>query len=678
MSLVARSGFASLLVLAACGSPPPGPATPTPPPPDLKPSVAKEPPVDTSPIPEPNNLVVLARVNKPDAIVKTVAGWTHLPLPGGKELVRQINETLSDVIDLNQPLDAAVAVTLSRHGVDPQFAFSLGVKSFDEAKSVIVQRYKADSVTNGGLKIHGLLERGGHERGRRAEQEQDDDDDDRELCVLAHAANNGAKLVCGPSAAVDALTPYMSRTMPRETWKSDVHIEVRPDPVRTPLSEMRGALPMLARSMTGSHSAAVRELIDSGVGEAIDIVDDAQKITVDATIADSGVTATSRFDFQGKKSVFARALTDTSRAEPAPPAFWHLPGDTDTAAFMRGSDPKLYDHMREILANLLTEGMDAAQLPPTEKKAVHDLVADKMLRLFTNGGTGIYAKGFDAAALDKALKARAALKEDDFAGQTASKRAIGEQVIGWHLYQVSEPVAKVGPILKDWSALWNRPAFTKWMADSTHTQAKEMPKMRIAPLPAGVTLPKDTVHLEVSVPVDDAQPQPAWAPPPPPPPGGRGQPPKSPAPPKAQKPIPQKPVLVHVFAVPDGSATWLAIGLDGKLVGTKVASALATAPDANTLGKTAQGVELLKEPKINGGGLVTLRGLMVITAMDSWREHTPYETLAGLPGKGALPIVFTGKAEGPSGNAKAGSSVGQLTVSRQVIEDIVKFAFSQR
>jgi hypothetical protein len=588
--------------------------------------------------------------------------------------VRQVNETLADVIDLSQPLDAAVAVTISRHGVEPLFAFSVGVTSFDEAKARVTARYKADPVTNGGLKIHGLLDSPRNGRGHRAEvEDNDDDDDDREVCVLAHAAV-GAKLVCGPAAAVDTLTPYLARTMARETWKSDLHVEMRPEPVRTPLSEMRGALPMLARSMTGSSSQAVRELVDASVGEAMDIVEDAQKLTVDATIDDSGVNATSRFEFRGNKSVFARALTDTSRAEPAPAAFWHLPGDTDTALFMRGSDPKLYDHPREILANLLTEGMDSAQVPPTEKKAVHDLVADKMLRLFTNGGTGIYAKGFDQAALDKALKARAAVKEDDFAGDVAAKRAIAEQMIGWHLYQVSEPIAKVGPILKDWSGLWNRPTFAKWVTDATHSTAKELPKMRIAPMPAGVTLPKDAVHLEVSVPMDDAQPPPVWAPQPPGAP--RGQPPK-PAP-KAQKPVPRKPVLVHVFAVPDGSATWLALGLDGKLVATKAAQAVSTASDATSLGKTAQGVDLLKEPKINGGGLVTLRGLMVVTAIDGGRQPSAYDTLAALPGKGALPIVFTGKAEAPAGNAKAGTSVGQLVVSRQVIEDIVKFAFSQR
>lgn len=660
-----RSGtvsLVSLVLLAGCGGPPPVPTTPPPAPPDLKlQAVAKDPPIDVSPIAEPQNLIVLARVSRPDAIVKTVAAWTHLPLPGGKELVRQVNETLADVVDLQQPLDAAVSVTLSRHGVDPLFAVSVGVRSFDEARSRIAARYRTDPVSNGGLKVRGLLT-----RSERAEADQEDDDE-AEVCVLAHAAS-GAKLVCGPNNAVDQLAPFMARTMPRQSWPADLHVEVRPEPVRGPLSEMRGALPALARSMAGSTSGAVRELVDASVGEAVDIIEDAQKLVIDASIDDRGVNATSRFEFQGTKSLFARALTDVGRADSAPAAFWHLPGDTDTAFFMRGSDPKLYDHPREILANLLTEGMDAAQLPPAEKKAVHDLLAEKMLRLFTNGGTGIYAKGFDQAGLEKALKARAAVKEDDWLGRETSKRAVGEQVIGWHLYQVSEPVAKVGPILKDWSALWNRPAFAKWMEQKTGTTAKEMPKMRVTPAPAGVTLPKDTVHLEVSIPVDDVQPP--WT---------STMPIATPkaAPKAAPKAVPQKPMTVHVLAVPDGGATWLVFGVDAKLMGTKVAQALSTAPDAGSLGKTMQGVDLLKSSKMNGGGLVTPRGFLVVTAIDG-RERSPFDVLATLPGKGAVPIVFDGKAEGPSTTARAGASTGQLTVSRQVIEDLVKFAFSQR
>jgi len=464
--------------------------------------------------------------------------------------------------------------------------------------------------------------------------------------------------------------------MPRERWPADVHVEVRPEPVRGPLQDMRGMLPMMAKSMVGSNSPAIRDLIDASVGEALDLVDDSQKLLLDGTIDDNGVIATTRFEFQGNKSLVARALTDATRADAAPAAFWHLPGDTDTALFVRGSDPKIYDRPREILTALLVEGMDSAALPAAEKKAVHDLVADRMLKLFTNGGTGIYAKGFDQAALEKALKARAALKDDDWVGRREAKRVLGEQVIGWHLYRVSDPVAKVGPILKDWSALWNRPAFAKWIEQQTGNDKKEMPRMRVAPNPAGVTLPKDTVHLEVTFPVDSSEPPQAM------PPGfrpgdplssssGGGKPPPKPAP---VKKVPAKPVIIHVYAVPDGANTWLAFGADGKLVGTKVAAALSTAPEAGTMGKTAQGVEALREPKVNGGALITMRGLFVITAFDEG-SHSMFGNLAMLPQKGSAPIVLTSRAEAASPQARAGASVGQMRVSRQVITDIVKLIF---
>jgi hypothetical protein len=644
-----RSGVVSLFCLAACGGAPPGPVAPPPPAPDLKVNTAKEPPVDISPAPEPENLVMLARVNKPDALVKTFGTWTHLPLPGGRELLRQVNGALADVVDLSQPVDAAVSLLQSRNNVEPLYAFSVGVRSFDEARARLSERYKTDNITNGSVKIRGLFDHGG-ERGRGRADARESDDDDDEVCVLAHAANGG-KLVCGPGGAVDTLTPYLARTMPRETWKSDLHLEIRPAPVRAPLQMYRGMLPMLVGKLF-SGSNALRELVDASVGEAADLVEDAQKISVDATLDDNGIKGTSRIDFQGTKSLMARALTDASRADTAPAAFWHLPGDTDTAFFMRGSDPKLYDRPREILASLLTETLEGSQLPAAEKKAVRDLVADKMLRLFTNGGTGIYAKGFDQTSLDKAREARAKVKDTDFVGQARAERAIGEQMIGWHLYQVSDPIAKVGPILKDWSALWNRPAFAQFMEHRPGKSAKDVPKLRVTAAPAN--LPKDTVHLELSINVDDATP---------PPPSAPGQ-----KPPPAPKAAPSSPIVVHVLAVPDGGATWLGFGLDGKVLAAKASQALASAPEAGTLGKTAQGVELLKEPKINGGGLVTLRGFLVLTAMD---EKAPYESLAGLPGKGAIPIVFTGKAE-----PKA--STGQLIVSRQVIEDIVKFAFSQK
>lgn len=657
--------------VAACGSPPPAATVGTPRP---TPTAAKDKPIDVSPVPEPPGLVVVGRVNKPDAIVGAVGAWTRLPLPSGADLVRSIaDDSVAEVVDLSQPIDGAVTVGLSRRGVDPVYAFSVAVKSYDEAKAKLGAAHRLVAGENGQFKVEGLGKRRPPPSlaPRARSEEEDDEDDGGEGCVLAPAAQ-GARLVCGESAALESLVPYLSRTLPRERWASDVHVEVRPEPVRAPLQELRASLPVLARSLLGSQSPAVRELVDASLGEVMDIVNDAQKLSVDAQIADSGVVATTRFEFQSTTSLFARLLT-TDRADAPPAAFWHLPAETDLGFFGRGADPKLFDRPRELLANLMLDATESFGMPEAEQRAMKDLVADRMLPLFT-GGPGVYGKGFDPAATEKASAQLASVKPGDLAAEAEARLRLGEQLVGWHLYQVNEPVAKVGPILKDWPALWNRPAFAKWA--KTKSTAATLPRMRVVPPPPGVTLPKDTVHLEIAIPREDLVDH-----------GGAptagagdsaGRPSTKRAPaakPAAPKKIAQKPVVVHVLAVPDGAATWIALGLDVKLVAQKAAASISSAPDASTLGK-APGMEALREGKLNGGGFATLRGVALLTAIALEPARSAFPKLAALPHRGADPILFTGHAEAASANAKGGASVGTVLVSRAVIEDIVKLAMS--
>jgi hypothetical protein len=198
--------------------------------------------------------------------------------------------------------------------------------------------------------------------------------------------------------------------------------------------------------------------------------------------------------------------------------------------------------------------------------------------------------------------------------------------------------------------------------------------MRVAALPGGVTLPKDTVHLEVTIPREDLE-EPMTAPPSSRPLPKRGAPPVA-APPKMKK-VARKPIVFHLFAVPDGGATWLGFGLDAKLIAQKAAASLASAPDTNTLGKT-QGTEALREGKLNTGGIATLRGVMVLAALDHHGDRSPFALLGALPNRGTAPIVFTGRAEAASASSKGGAAVGSLRVSRAVIEDMVKLVMSAR
>jgi hypothetical protein len=147
-----------------------------------------------------------------------------------------------------------------------------------------------------------------------------------------------------------------------------------------------------------------------------------------------------------------------------------------------------------------------------------------------------------------------------------------------------------------------------------------------------------------------------------------------PSPLKQNKKIPRKPVVFHVFAVPDQGTTWLGFGLDGKLVAQKAAASLSSASTKNSLGATAM-AETLRDGKLNGAWMTTLRGLMVFTAIEG-RKHAPFGRLGALANKGETPIVTTFAAQPPSQDAPAGTAVATFKLPRAAIEDVVKLVIS--
>jgi hypothetical protein len=664
----------SIVALAACGggAPPAAPVAPS------KPvAIAAEPPPDVTAVPAPDGLVLVGRVTKAEGILKTLGTWTRLPLPGGADLVRSMtDDSVAESVDLSQPIDGAVALRGGKRDMDPLIAVSVAVRSFDDAKSKLGAKHKLTPGKNGQLVVEGV--------GRSAVTEgrgRADDDDDNASCVLS-PASSGARLVCGEPDAIDLLSPYLTRTLPRQSWPSDLHLEMTLAALREPLAQVKAMLPVLARSMLGSSSPALAKLADAGVGEVVDVVGDTNRISLDAQLADTGIDAKMKVEYTRAQSFIAKlATSNPQRADAPPAAFWHLPADTDVALFGKGSDPKLFDHPKELLGNVFLEATEGAGMPEPERKAVRELVVDRMLSLFT--GPLVYGKGYDAAALDKAIAARAALKPGaDIAARDEAERVAAEEVLGWHLVQVSEPITKVGPILKDWASLWNRPAFAKWAKQQS--SAKMLAQMRIVPAPAGVTLPKDAVHLEIVMPRADLEEMPVVPVPPPPPaqragqkaspPGGDKRADQKPAAPVKMKKIPRKPLVLHVIAVPDQGGTWIGFGLDGKLVAQKAAQALSTAPDGPTLAKMP-GADALRDVKANGAFVATVRGFLVFTALERG-SHGPYSLLGSLPSKGTTPILATFVAQGPSQEAAGGSAVATFKLPRGAIEDIVRLAMS--
>ena len=626
--------------------------------------MAVEAPLDVTAVPEPPGLVLVGRVSKPDEILRTVKSWTRLPLPGGADLVRSIaDDAVADAVDLAQPVDGAIALGGSKRDPKPLIAISVAVRSFDDAKAKLAAKHKLTPGKNGQLFVEGI--------GRSAVQSKgkEEEEDDADSCVLAHASS-GARLVCGEREALDALSPYLTRTLPRQKWPSDVHIEMTLAAVREPLMQVRAGLPFLAKSVLGSSSPALGQLIEASVAELVDVVGDTNRMTLDAQLADDGMQATLKVDYAKSTSVIARLATaHPERAEAPPPAFLHLPADTDLAIYGRGSDPKLFDRPRELLGNFALEATEGVGMPEPERKAVRELVIDRMLALFT--GPMVYGKGYDAIALEKALTARKAAKPGDLGAKDEADRVVAEQIVGWHLFQVTEPITKVGPMLKDWAGLWNRPAFAKWA--KLQVSGKMLAQMRMLPPPAGVTLPKEAVHLEIVIPRPDLEEMPAM-----PMAAGPGRPGATSAPAKVKgKKTPVKPIVLHVIAVPDQGGTWLGFGMDGKLLAQKAAASLSTsAPDPPTLGKSP-GSEALRDVKANGAVLATVRGFLVFTALDNG-SHSSFGMLGSLPAKGQTPIVLSFTSLPVSQAAAAGSAVAHFKLPRGAIEDIVKVALSQR
>lgn len=639
-------GLTTFFLLACGGSPPPsappGPASATP--------KATAPPPDLSRVPEPASLLLVARIGKPDNVIHAVGSWTRVPLPSGKDLARSsLPDPVADVVDFSEPVDAAATLAGTKGDPSPLLAIALAVPDYEGAKAKLGAKYELSSGPNGQEKIEGIGKLFGKKKSSRRLGD-DDEDDEEHGCVLAPAVPKGAKLVCGEEAALEALVPYMTRTLPREQWSSDVHLEIRPAPAREPLERLRAMIPVLARSALG-NMPALGTLADSLLGEMVDLVGDVNRFSIDATFADAGVDAVLRVDYQRAQSMIAKLATSRSGPEPAPPAFFHLPQESDVGFFGTGSDPKLWDHPRELIGNVLLELGTETGMPDADKRAFKDLLADRMMPLFTT--SGVYGKGFDPLAL---ARARAEIEKardtssPDFAAIDAAERAFVEQAVGWHLYQTSEPISKVGPILKDWANLWKRPSFTSWLKTR---QLKTVPSMRLAAVPAGVTLPKETVHLEIAFPLEDL-----------PPPSAKAKPQKRP------------PLVLHVFAVPDEGKTWLAFGLDGKLVAQRAAASLSAAPAKDTIAQTP-GLEAFKDGKMHGGGYFTMRGLLVLTALEGHGRRSPFARLDSLPNKGKTPITMTFTALPATARGGVGSSTSNVRVPRAVLEDVVALAMGR-
>ncbi len=629
-----------LLLLAACGSPKPAeaPVTKAPEVPAERPvAVAVDAPPDLTPAPAPTNMIVVGRIAKPSDIIGTVTDWASLPPFSSAELTEVLTgENTGPLIDLDKPVDGAVVSTGSGRHATPGWAVSAALVSFDEGKKSIGGRFKLAKAGNGVLRIEGL---------------KGTEDDDGRQCVLAPAVGpTNGRLICGDKAGLEALVPWLSRTAPKApSVGSDIHVELRTSAMKNEMKMVRALVEHEAGKVGRGGNAAAGNLAQALVADVGDLLGDVETLTLDGDMKPAGMTFRLTTSYQSQTSLIARIATASpEKAGPAPAAFWHLPGDTDMAVFGRGIDPKLTEHPRELLLAALQEELRDSPLPDAERKVLSDVIARSMT--LVNAPT-MYARGYDLAAVQKGLDGP---KED-------RKDAVMQAAIGWHLLETDESPQKVGGIVKDWVGFANRAEIQKLMSRTPEKAAKK-PKVALVAAPKGA--PKDTVHVEITVPRSDLDVTAPPTPPPPPPGARKGAPPVPPPPPPAKR-TPRKPLVFHILSMPDQTRSIVGFGFDGELLSRKMIQSLSTSPDADTL-KGREGLEALKNGKMNGAMFVTTRTIASTMAMDG---KDPTRALGPAPWSPAVVMV---SAIAPGTDARGGQSTITYTMQKPLFQQMMR------
>ncbi len=642
-------------LLAACGGGAPPPQAPAAP---AKEAAVAAAPVDLSEVEAPKGLFALARLRKPSDVLRVAGDWTHLPMPGPdvvSELV--MGQTVGALLDLDQPVDFAVATDASKHSMAPLVAASASIGSMESAKRALSDKFKLVPGENGALLV------------QDASGEEDPEGGGR-VCEIAPAAGaSAARLVCATGAAgLHELAPYLTRTTPRKSVPSDLHVELHLPPVKTYVALARGMMPALLGGMLDVHRSknpAGADLLDAVTNDFADLAMDLDEVSLDANLDEARIRWDVRATFQTTKSFLARLATShPDRADVPPSLFWRLPADADEAIFGRGFDTKDLERPRDLVLAFVGHALEEKGLAEADRKPLLDALSHAV----TTSAPFAFARGVDIPAVDKSLAAMGSASDE--VARAQAKRAAAEQAAGYWIGGFEEPPSRLQAAAKELVAAWNRPGMTKWIRQQV-TAGSPPPSLRTVPLSAALGLPKGSTHLELTLLAPTEAPAPTA---PGVPKGGKA--PKLPAP-KAAKPL-----ALHIFVVPEGGRVWLAVGANEALVAGKVRATLSGMPDSGTLASRA-GLESMKTSRVSGGGFATLTGLLTssIDAVDDiqhGRGLGMFRALASLPDRGASPVTFTTTAVAGSADSPAGSLTGSAVLPKALVEDIVRVVMQGR
>ncbi|MCC6647982.1 MAG: hypothetical protein IT374_20745 [Polyangiaceae bacterium] len=607
------------VLLPACGAstPPPAPAAPSAPPaPPPTAMVPAEQPPDLSPVPEPKNLVLVGRVKDLQGSMRALETALKLPVSLQQLVSKELGDPdLESVLKTDSPID--VSILLDPAAKEPEFnlAFSLPLKSFDQARAIAERDGKLTKVRPGVLRLGGSKRKGDL------------------VCNLAMSVGDApARVVCSPrDRDLDALVPWMTRGLPAVAApSSDLHVEAKYAPIeekfgpflRENAGRVRGmAAVALAREL-GVKDPAVADLAGDLAQEGIATSAELDTLTIDASLDPKAPAGAMRgtLKLKGSQSMIGRVMTmSADRAGAAPPLFWQLPKDATSGSFGYPIDQKIWTGPRAALARAVG-GLARGALDDADASAIEAVFAKFPL---VDAKTVVSASGVADAPPARKMAKKTPTEV------VAATRARIQSTLGWHVIGFDAKGDELTAFLREAAATYNRKSLQDRMKKELRGDFAKLPGAKFGAFGGGGSA------LTVDVPLDSKR---SWY--------SVSSPDGSFSEHPAGKPATGV-AQITIAVVPDGARTWVLIGGDPATLRKRLAQVKAGKPD-QTLA-TREGLDALKTAKASSASFATLEPAVRAVEREMGRSGKAEElkkVIDGLPNKGRTPLLAFGTSTG--------------------------------
>jgi len=580
-----------------------------------------ETPPDLSPVPPPDGLSATLHLSRPKATADQLASllgsspWLALlgaKLDAAELATLAVGVPVGALLDLDQPMDLAISDIESSDRT--LMMAGAAVLANPEAARETLARYFTFEPTSPGIV-------------RLLPRDDAPDDATPRPCMIALSPSSVTRLVCGlDKASLLHLGPYLTRTMPGLASSADLRFEVFMRGVHLPRSgETRVLTPGGSVVVDGGAPDPDDEMVNALTDK---LSDDLGSFVVEASTDGLALDLRVTTAFTSATSPLTRALVGQGAPDPQPPpGYAHLPGDASFAWYSRGAAPADLAPLKDVVLASLMEWLADDGYSPSEIDAQVDPIRQRVL----TGGPWVLGGGFRVDAARAALDAYVAGRSTAAAARAKARAALQ----GWLLAEVDEPAQPWLDSIRAMVKVDSRKPGGK--PRRTHKLQRDSTRLVIVPLPAELKLPEGTLHVEIRT-----TPNPKWL---------ATQPVRS-------RPMAAPPRTQHLFVVPDGPRTWMALAEDPALAATEVRAALDPAAASARPGSPGPLDAIAK----SGGGFVTLAALAMALAdgasdEDLRKTRDALTSLSTLPSSGRDPFPFAIIGTPAPGGAAAGGSL---------------------